>query len=94
MNKYTPSKGREGQMPPVSQKNDLTSVRPAGSSLHGAATSKKAPGAHTSSARGSSPTHEQIAARAYELWEEQGKRAGTDRNDWFEAERLLRAEAR
>jgi hypothetical protein len=37
--------------------------------------------------------HEQIAARAYQLWEARGKRAGTDRDDWFEAERLLRAEA-
>jgi hypothetical protein len=94
MSKQTPSKGRQGQTPPVRQENDLTSVRPSRSSLHGAATSKKAPEAHAPAARGSSPTDEQIAARAYQLWEEQGRRAGTDRNDWFEAERLLRAEAR
>ena len=41
-----------------------------------------------------SPRYEQIAARAYQLWEAQGRPTGTDREDWFQAERLLLAEAR
>jgi len=44
-------------------------------------------------AKGPGPTHEQIAARAYQLWETKGRRAGNDRDDWFEAERLLRTDA-
>jgi hypothetical protein len=40
------------------------------------------------------PTHEQIAARAYEIWEAQGRPEGADRENWFEAERQLRATAR
>ena len=32
---------------------------------------------------------EQIAVRAYENWEARGKPAGTDREDWFEADRQL-----
>ena len=42
---------------------------------------------------GLSPTHHQIAVRAYQLWEENGRPDGTDREDWFEAERQLRAAA-
>ncbi len=39
------------------------------------------------------PPHERIAERAYQLWVANGRPAGTDRADWFEAERLLRTEA-
>src|SRR5689334_6985091 len=35
---------------------------------------------------------EQIAVRAYENWEARGKPAGTDREDWFEADRQLQEE--
>jgi hypothetical protein len=35
---------------------------------------------------------EQIAVRAYENWESRGKPAGTDREDWFEADRQLQEE--
>jgi hypothetical protein len=35
---------------------------------------------------------EQIAVRAYENWEARGKPAGTDREDWFEANRQLQEE--
>jgi ribonuclease I len=37
---------------------------------------------------------EQIAVRAYENWEARGKPAGTDREDWFEADRQLQEEIR
>jgi hypothetical protein len=42
---------------------------------------------------GPSPTQHQIAVRAYQLWEEKGRPDGKDREDWFEAERQLRATA-
>src|SRR5262245_13383841 len=37
------------------------------------------------------PSHEEIAARAYELWGGRGRTDGGDWQDWFEAERQLRA---
>jgi hypothetical protein len=36
------------------------------------------------------PTHSEIAARAYELWLEQGEPAGSAEENWLEAERQLR----
>lgn len=35
------------------------------------------------------PTREQIAQRAYELFEAGGRRHGSDRQDWLRAEREL-----
>jgi hypothetical protein len=37
-----------------------------------------------------SPTHEQIAERAYQLWEERGRIHGRDMEDWLNAEAQLR----
>ncbi|MBX6316442.1 MAG: DUF2934 domain-containing protein [Isosphaeraceae bacterium] len=42
---------------------------------------------------GSGPAHEKIAVRAYQLWEDRGRPQGTDREDWFEAERQLQGQA-
>jgi hypothetical protein len=42
---------------------------------------------------GSGPAPEQIAVRAYQLWEARGRPAGTDQEDWFEAERQLQGQA-
>ena len=36
--------------------------------------------------------HEKIAMRAYERWVKRGRPAGTDVQDWIEAEAELRAE--
>jgi hypothetical protein len=38
------------------------------------------------------PTHDQIAARAREIWQRNGRQAGRDQENWLEAERQLRAE--
>src|SRR5262245_10822704 len=38
--------------------------------------------------------HEKIAMRAYEKWCKRGRPQGTDKQDWYEAERELRAELR
>jgi hypothetical protein len=37
------------------------------------------------------PSHEEIALRAYQLWEERGKPYGSDEEDWHLAERQLQA---
>jgi hypothetical protein len=39
----------------------------------------------------STPTHEQIARRAYEIFIERGQPAGQDLEHWLEAEKQLRA---
>jgi len=39
----------------------------------------------------STPTHEQIARRAYEIFIERGQQAGRDLEHWLEAEKQLRA---
>ena len=39
------------------------------------------------------PAHEEIAQLAYALWESRGAGEGTPDEDWFEAERQLRAES-
>jgi hypothetical protein len=36
-----------------------------------------------------SPSHEQIALRAYEIWLERGASHGGDQADWFQAEQEL-----
>lgn len=36
------------------------------------------------------PLETQINAKAYELWEKQGKKNGTDRSNWLEAERIIK----
>jgi len=40
----------------------------------------------------SSIPHEKIALRAYEKWVKRGRPAGTDLQDWIEAEAELKAE--
>jgi hypothetical protein len=37
------------------------------------------------------PTNDEIARRAYELFEQRGRVDGHDREDWFQAERELTA---
>lgn len=40
------------------------------------------------------PPHEEIARRAYQLYEERGGKHGRDLDDWFQAERELRQRLR
>ena len=40
------------------------------------------------------PTDEEIAALAYSFWEDRGMNAGSSEEDWFRAERELRARSR
>jgi Protein of unknown function (DUF2934) len=93
MSKPAPAKRQQQQSSPTNQKADLAPARPASSSsLRAGAMEALAPAAPR--AGRSSPDHEQIARRAYQLWELQGRPAGTDRDNWFEAERLLEVELR
>ena len=39
------------------------------------------------------PAHDAIARRAYELYEQRGRRDGQDQEDWFQAERELSEQA-
>lgn len=39
----------------------------------------------------SAPTHEEIAARAYQIYQERGYTAGDPMQDWLQAERELTA---
>jgi len=54
---------------------------------------RKAPAAPAApAARAGAPTHEEIARRAYELYEQSGFGGGRDVEFWAEAERQLRQE--
>lgn len=45
----------------------------------------------STTAPASSISSEAISSRAYELWEREGRPAGSDQRHWFEAEQQLRA---
>ena len=95
MAKQTQIKGKQEPKTPVSDKHELAPARPSGGALQRVATPKDAASPHSPAMGAASrPPHELIAERAYQLWEAQGKPAGTDREHWFEAERLLRAKSR
>ena len=65
-------------------KPEVTPLRPAGTQTPaGAVTKLKNP---------QRPTQEQIAERAWALWVRGGCMPGQDRQNWFEAERQLKAE--
>jgi len=46
----------------------------------------------TGTARTATPTHEQIAKRAYEKWCKRGRPQGTHQQDWLEAEMEIKRE--
>jgi len=46
----------------------------------------------TPSVKGATPTYEQIAHRAEEIWKKKGCLPGQDEQNWLEAERQLKAE--
>jgi hypothetical protein len=50
------------------------------------------PSTPKASTRNVTPTQEQIAKRAHEIWIKRGCKPGMDRQNWFEAEAQLRAE--
>lgn len=86
-------KERRRQTPSRKQKNGLTTERPPNCPLPPAAIPRKVPVSLSTVAEAPSPAHEQIAARAYQLWEVNGRPAGTDLENWLQAEQLLHVEA-
>jgi hypothetical protein len=58
------------------------------------ASATAAPGAEAPQDQDSSPTDEEIAARAYERYQARGGSGGQDIDDWLEAERELRKRRR
>lgn len=54
---------------------------------------RESEGGGTATATATPPiTHEQIAERARQIWEQHGRPQGEDERNWREAERQLRAE--
>jgi hypothetical protein len=89
----TQIKARRRPTSRTSQKNERATFCPSIDSSQPAAIPGQIPVSLSTVGEAPSPSHERIAARAYELWEVNGKRAGTDRDDWFLAEALLRTGA-
>ncbi|TAK53528.1 MAG: DUF2934 domain-containing protein [Gammaproteobacteria bacterium] len=58
---------------------------------------RRDPAAHPSQVRSIAPdgspdpTHAEVAARAFEIYQQRGGEHGCDQSDWFRAERELRA---
>jgi len=94
MSKPTQTKGRQAPKTPASEQQEPVPARASSGSPQRVAAPSDVATPHSRAMGGASPPHERIAKRAYQLWEAQGKPQGTDRENWFEAERLLRTEAR
>ena len=86
-------KGRRPQPRPAMPENNLATESCASGSLQPAAAPRKVPLSLSTVAEGPNPSHEEIAALAYRLWEVNGRRAGADRENWLWAEALLRTQA-
>ncbi len=90
MGKPTKEKPRYEQPTPPRPQAEASPARAvSGSSPRTAAVEAIAPAAGRAR-----PGHEQIAHRAYQLWESQGCPEGCDLDHWFEAERMLLAAMR
>jgi hypothetical protein len=86
-------KGRGRQASARRTQNGLTTASPSSRALQPAVIPRKAPVSLSTVTEGPSPAHEQIAIRAYQLWEVNERPDGTDVEDWLLAEALLRTEA-
>jgi hypothetical protein len=89
----TQIRGRRRKTSNTRHKNKTTTSSPSGHSLQPAAIPRNVPVSLSTVGEAAPPSHEQIATRAYQIWEANGRPAGTDYEDWFEAEGLLRVEA-
>jgi DUF2934 family protein len=58
----------------------------------GVAVAKATPEAPIAVAPVPGPSFDEISARAYDLWQSQGRPEGRERENWIEAERQLREE--
>jgi hypothetical protein len=90
MSKHNPARKRKAQAMPPSRKRDTDQPRASGEPEQGATAVTIEPASPVRPEGGPGLSHDQIAVRAYELWEAQGRPEGTDRENWFEAEQQLR----
>ncbi len=93
MSKVTSTERRNGQTSPTRRARDRDSVRPCGSLPQMATTPTEVPLSLSTVLETPCPSHDRIAARAYQLWEANGRPMGTNYADWFEAEQLLRVQS-
>jgi len=84
------------QAPPPGPKKDVAAGQspPLAKQPQPAAATRTVSASAPKSTGGNGPSHEQIAVRAYELWEHQGRPHGVDLEHWLEAERQLCHNAR
>ena len=92
MSEATITKRRNGQTSTTRRAQGRDSVRPFDSLPQRATIPTEVPLSLSTVAENPCPSHDRIAARAYQLWEANERPTGTDYADWFEAERLLRVE--
>ena len=94
MSKHGDDKKRRLQATPSNREGDKGRPRDSGGGRQRTEAVPSRPETHASPASQTAPapTDEQIAVRAYENWEARGRPAGTDREDWFEADRQLQEE--
>ena len=90
MRKHGHAKERQSQATPTSREGEKGRLRESGGSGQPTGAAMDGPASHVRPASRPDLTHERTALRAYENWEARGRPAGTDREDWFEAERQLR----
>lgn len=90
MRKHRHAKERQSQETPTSREGDKCRPQESGGSGQPTGGAMDGPASHVRPASRPGPTHEQIALRAYENWVARGGPAGSDWEDWFEAERQLR----
>jgi hypothetical protein len=93
MSKHSQARKRQARAAPRDPMGDLDRPRAPAGSGPSAAPVPDGPASPGGPSNGLSLAHEQIAVRAYQLWEARGRPEGTDRDDWFEAERKLQGQA-
>ena len=89
----TQIKGRRRKTSSTSRKSEPTTSCSSSRSLQRAAIPAMVPMSLSTVVEAAPPSHEQIATRAYQIWEANGRPSDTDLEDWFEAEGLVRVEA-
>jgi hypothetical protein len=92
MSKHARANGRQAQSSTLDARVDAIPLRPSGGPEAPNARDEVVPAVRVAEASGPLLDREQVANRAYGLWEARGKPDGMDREDWFEAERQLRAD--
>ena len=86
-------RGRRRKSSSTRHKSELTTSCFPSRSLQPAAVPAMVPMSLSTVLEAAPPSHEQIATRAYQIWEANGRPKGTHHEDWRDAEGLLRVEA-